>query len=154
MQDRRRVPRRDSRITLMVRIFVLLLAGVSDIAVHPSHAQEAEVITLGRVYYQQYCAGCHGATAKGDGPLASQLKVTPADLTQISKKNKGEFPQWRVFHVIDGREEVKGHGTREMPIWGPQFKIEIQEERAQTRAFRAAGRILVLVEYLRSLQAP
>jgi mono/diheme cytochrome c family protein len=133
--------------------FMLLLPVVSGLAVRPSLAQEEEVITQGRVYYQQYCAACHGPAAKGDGPLAPDLKVKPADLTQVSKKNGGEFPMWRLYRVIEGREEVKGHGTREMPIWGTQFKIEIQEENTETRTFRAAGRILVLVEYLRSIQA-
>jgi mono/diheme cytochrome c family protein len=138
----------------MVSFFVLLILVVSGTGVRLSLAQEEEVITQGRVYYQQYCAACHGPAAKGDGPLAPELKVTPADLTQISKKSGGEFPMWRVYRVIDGQEAVTGHGTREMPIWGPQFKIEIPEESAETRTFRAAGRILVLVEYLRSLQAP
>ena len=64
------------------------------------------------------------------------------------------FFQWRIYRVIKGQEEITGHGIREMPIWGTQFKIAIQEESAETRAFRAAGRILVQVEYLRSLQAP
>jgi hypothetical protein len=85
--------------------------------------------------------------------LAPDLKVKPADLTQVSQKAGGEFPMWRVLEVIEGRQEVKGHGTREMPIWGTEFKLEIHEENAQTRAFRVAGRILVLVEYLRSIQA-
>jgi mono/diheme cytochrome c family protein len=137
----------------MVTFFVLLMTMVSGLAVSPSLAQEEEVITQGRVYYQQYCAACHGQAAKGNGPLVPDLKVKPADLTQMSKKSGGEFPFWRVYRVIEGREEVKGHGTREMPIWGTQFKIEIQEENTETRAFRAAGRILVLVEYLRSIQA-
>ena len=137
----------------MVSFFVLLMTMVSGLAVSPSLAQEEEVITQGRVYYQRYCAACHGQAAKGNGPLAPDLKVKPADLTQMSKKSGGEFPFWRVYRVIEGREEVKGHGTREMPIWGTQFKIEIQEENTETRAFRVAGRILVLVEYLRSIQA-
>src|SRR5262245_8954931 len=111
MQGRRWVERRDARTILMGSAFLFLMAVTSSRAVRPSLAQEAEVIMQGRVYYQQYCAACHGPAAKGDGPLAAELKVTPADPTQICKKNGGEFPMWRVYRVIDGQEEVKGHGT-------------------------------------------
>jgi mono/diheme cytochrome c family protein len=83
------------------------------------------------VYYRQYCGVCHGPAAKGDGPFAPDLKVKPADLTQVNQKAGGEFPMWRVFEVIEGQQEVKGHGTREMPIWGTEFKMEIQEENPQ-----------------------
>ena len=153
LPDNRWATRRDARATLRVPAFVLLLAVVSGLPARPSLAQNQEVLALGRVYYRQYCSVCHGKDAKGDGPLAPDLKVKPADLTQVSQKAGGEFPMWRVFEVIEGREEVKGHGTREMPIWGTEFKLEIHEENPQTRAFRVAGRILVLVEYLRSIQA-
>jgi len=50
------------------------------------------------------------------------LTVRPMDLTQLSKKHQGQFPFWQVYRVIDGREEVKGHGTRDMPIWGEVFR--------------------------------
>lgn len=36
----------------------------------------------GREKYQQLCATCHGATGHGDGRLASQLSLAPADFTQ------------------------------------------------------------------------
>jgi hypothetical protein len=28
---------------------------------------------------------------------------------------------WQVYRVIDGRAEVEGHGTREIPIWERSF---------------------------------
>lgn len=84
-------------------------------------AQREEVVKAGRPTYEQYCAVCHGPAGKGDGGAATLLTVKPADLTQLSKKNNGVFPFWQVYRVIDGREEVKGHGTREMPIWGRSF---------------------------------
>jgi len=76
--------------------------------------------------------------------------VKPADLTQISKKNNGEYPFWKVYRTIDGREEVKSHGTRDMPIWGSDFRME-----AGTNALaesQVRGRILELVYYLQSIQ--
>jgi hypothetical protein len=72
-------------------------------------------------------------------------------LTQISKRNNGTFPFWKIYRVIDGREETKGHGDRDMPIWGAEFRSE-----AATNAMvqtQVRGRILELVYYLQSLQA-
>lgn len=60
-------------------------------------AQEKEVVAAGRLEYQQYCVTCHGATGKGDGPMASILTVKPADLTQLRKHHGGQFPFWHVY---------------------------------------------------------
>ena len=72
-----------------------------------SLAQEKEVTTAGKNVYNQNCAVCHGREGKGDGGAVSLLTVKPADLTQIAKKNGGAFPFWKVYRIIDGREEVK-----------------------------------------------
>jgi hypothetical protein len=54
--------------------------------------------------------------------MADYLKYVPADLTQISKKNDGQYPAERLARIIDGRKPLKGHGGPEMPIWGDAFK--------------------------------
>src|SRR6185503_21008192 len=72
--------------------------------------------------YQAYCAVCHGANAKGGGPMAPFLKTAPSDLTRISSRNGGMFPRTRVRRIIAGEDSLAGgHGTRQMPIWGPIF---------------------------------
>ena len=78
------------------------------------------------------------------------LTVRPTDLTQLSKKHNGQFPFWQVYRIIDGREEVKGHGTRDMPIWGEVFRQPEGDKRVDET--RAIGRILALVHYLQSIQ--
>jgi hypothetical protein len=55
------------------------------------------------------------------------LKSTPPDLTQLTKANGGVFPLERVYGAIDGRQQVKSHGTREMPIWGRDYQIRAGE---------------------------
>jgi mono/diheme cytochrome c family protein len=116
-----------------------------------SFAQEQEVTAAGRKVYEQNCAVCHGREGKSDGGAATLLTVKPADLTQISKKNDGEFPFWQVYGTIDGREEVKGHGTRDMPIWGAEFRLQAGSSAIAESQVR--GRILELVYYLQSIQA-
>ena len=99
----------------------------------------------GRVTFRLSCASCHGQTAKGDGPVAEYLKVPPANLTQLSARNEGEFPAERVHATIDGREAVRGHGSRDMPIWGQVFADSNGED-------EAALKIDELVAFLRTIQ--
>ena len=40
-------------------------------------------VTAGAAAYKKYCSFCHGATAKGDGPLAPKGTM-PADLTDAT----------------------------------------------------------------------
>jgi mono/diheme cytochrome c family protein len=113
-------------------------------------AQEEVVLTNGKREYQAYCATCHGAQGKGDGPMSTILAVVPADLTQLRKKNKGEFPFWRVYEIIDGRDIVRGHGARNMPVWGAYFLRE--EGDGYLDEDRVIGRVLGLAYYLQSIQ--
>jgi hypothetical protein len=118
--------------------------------------------TQGRTKYEAFCASCHGKDAKGNGLVASQLSIPPPDLTQLAKKNGGVFPQDTVMEKIDGRLEVKAHGSRDMPVWGRRFtplrsegfnpteSVPWTEGPASERDIRKD--ILVLVQYLHSLQ--
>ena len=115
-------------------------------------AQQEEIAAVGHREFRHSCAVCHGLGGKGEGVMATLnlLTVKPTDLTQLSKKNKGAFPFWQVYRIIDGREEVKGHGTRDMPIWGDVF---LQQEGGKPAdETRAIGRILAIVYYLQSIQ--
>ncbi len=38
----------------------------------------------GERLYREYCAGCHGARGRGNGPVATQLEPAPRDLAQPS----------------------------------------------------------------------
>jgi mono/diheme cytochrome c family protein len=101
----------------------------------------------GPALFKAYCAVCHGADAKGGGPMAKSLKASPADLTHITSRNGGSFPLARLRRVISGEEVVAGgHGSREMPVWGPIFS---QVDRDQD-----LGRVRVdnLARYLETLQ--
>lgn len=80
----------------------------------PAQAQVAEE---GRATFLSLCAGCHGATAMGNGPLANLMTVTPPDLTELAARNGGEFPLTRVVQRIDGTTEVQAHGGP-MPTFG------------------------------------
>jgi mono/diheme cytochrome c family protein len=105
-------------------------------------------IPAGSGLFSTYCTVCHGADARGTGPLASSLKKRPADLTALARANSGTFPSEMVAKVIDGREGVKGHGGGDMPVWGDAF------ERSQDAGPQAVKeRIDALVEYIAGIQA-
>ncbi len=97
---------------------ILIATGLSSTA----HSQDTD---QGKLQYQSGCAPCHGIDGKGGGPVSSQLKVPPADLTVLSKKNNGVFPFDSVYEIIDGRKAVAAHGTREMPIWGDRYSPDV-----------------------------
>lgn len=102
------------------RFHAVVFAGVCIGLVSAGEAG-AQARPNGAATFGNYCATCHGTSAKGDGPLASALKIRPADLTQIAKRNGGTFPATQVARIIDGRSAMKGHGGGDMPIWGDAF---------------------------------
>lgn len=113
--------------------------------------QEMEVIAGGELEYQSHCAVCHGVDARGDGPMSKYLTLKPTNLTQLSKRNGDKFPFWQIYRTIDGREEVRGHGLSQMPVWGPRFRTESGGNDPGAKS-QAAGRILSLVFYLQHIQ--
>ncbi|MBE2257677.1 MAG: cytochrome c [Candidatus Accumulibacter sp.] len=119
-------------------------------------AMAAEKGDIGKNEYQSNCILCHGADLKGGGAYLEFLKATPPDLTQLSKKNGGVFPFERVYGVIDGRQEVKPHGTRDMPIWGKDYQVKAAEYYFDINYDANAyvrGRIFALIDYLNRMQA-
>jgi hypothetical protein len=114
-------------------------------------AQNLEVIAGGELEYQNSCAICHGAEARGNGIMSKYLTVKPANLRRLTLTPGGNFPFWEVYRKIDGQFEIRGHGTRDMPIWGDRFRAQAggDNKSAQTQA---AGRILSLVFYLQHIQ--
>ena len=99
--------------------------------------------------YGYYCAGCHGRDGRGDGPVAGSLKTPMPDLSTIATRNGGGFPRDRVrAAVVNAERPVAAHGTGEMPVWGPIFRILDQSDA------RAQIRIDNVVSYLETLQRP
>ncbi len=101
----------------------------------------------GKEMFDTYCAVCHGAMGKGDGPAANAMKKAPANLTQLAAKNGGTFPADRVSQYITGAETLASHGSRDMPIWGTVFKALDRDSSVSILRTRN------LTEYVKSLQA-
>jgi hypothetical protein len=119
----------------------------------------AQTVDSGKTEFQSSCASCHGIDAKGNGPLGKDLKIQPTDLTVLSKNNGGVFPLDYVYKVIDGRKEISGHGSREMPVWGyrfgplPKFANDYILSPSLSPERIVEMRILAVIDYLNRIQA-
>jgi len=122
----------------------------------------AQDIDRGKAEYQSSCAACHGIDGKGEGPLSKELKTRPTDLTILAKKNNGVFPVNSMYRIIDGRDPIASHGTREMPIWGYRFvppqhlNLKLTDDYIYAPPGSAEAvvhsRILAVIDYLNRIQ--
>ena len=103
----------------------------------------------GAEMYTAYCAACHGATGKGNGPVAVAMKSSPANLTLLAAKNNGKFPSAEVYTAIKGDTGalVAAHGTADMPVWGTMFNSMSHSDPGEVHL-----RLANLVHYIESMQ--
>jgi len=137
-----------------VSLIVLLGCSTSTPSSPPPDpgAPNPMLVEVGGNAFATHCASCHGADGKGAGPVAASLRIPPADLTLIAARRGGVFPADDIAAWIDGRMSPPAHGTREMPVWGYRFAEGLPPGELSQELVR--GRILTVVEYLRSIQAP
>lgn len=116
-------------------------------------ASAADYVTMsGQELYVRFCASCHGATGRGDGPVAKSLKVEVPDLTLIARRAGGAYRRDRIERIIDGRHVIAAHGSRTMPVWGEDFS---RSELGSPDAERATRLIIArLADYVWLLQKP
>jgi mono/diheme cytochrome c family protein len=135
----------------LVATCLVCLAAVANFAQEKTKEVKKAPIRMtsaasGKEMFNSYCAACHGKDAKGDGPAASALKDTPADLTLLARKNGGKFPADHVAQ--DLRSGLSGaHGSTDMPVWGPLFRSVSDRSDAIVQM-----RISNLIHYLESIQ--
>jgi mono/diheme cytochrome c family protein len=136
-----------------------IAAAVALLAALPGTAQAEvdDLVRQGAWEYRDSCAVCHGEDGRGNTAMADLLTVAPTDLTRLAERSDGRFPIGRVIRVIDGRDEVPGHGSADMPVWGRTFRSEALAEGAggpfgPSPETVVAGRVLALAEYLRAIQ--
>jgi hypothetical protein len=119
---------------------------------------QVQAMSLGEFEYRNSCSQCHGETGKGDGPVAASLKDKPSDLTTLQRDNGGVFPVSKVYSIIEGSEDIRVHGPRDMPLWGDRYRVRFHDDeyesfsRQDTEEYVTA-RILAVIEYLSTIQA-
>jgi mono/diheme cytochrome c family protein len=127
----------------------VLVAALAAIPTQAQAKHDPDAAAKGAVVYVRYCVSCHGKDARGDGPLAADLRVAVPDMTTLAARSGGRFPEERVRRIIESGEVLRGHGTPDMPAWGDAFKkTEGTDARTPQEAIRS------LTHYLWSLQRP
>ena len=138
--------------TLFTRIATV--AGVAVLSLGwalSAHAEEDPAIAAGKARFMENCASCHGEDAKGYGDRSSKLADIPSNLTILSKSNGGKFPFKLVYDTIDGRQHIGAHGSRDMPVWGAEYRLGVPTAGGTAESV-VRGKILELIVYLESIQ--
>jgi mono/diheme cytochrome c family protein len=132
----------------MHRIMLAALAVLFSSSAYPADY----VAMSGKELYQRFCASCHGASGRGDGPVADSLKIETPDITLAARRAGGKFPRERIVRIIDGRHILGAHGSRTMPVWGEDLgRLEIGNPDAERAARTVIDR---LADYVAQLQRP
>lgn len=127
--------------------FRLAVVGRSQTQIKHVPAPQTDIAS-GVEMYSAYCAVCHGTDGRGNGPATPALKTAPTDLTLLSRRNGGKYPDFKVSNIIKGDGSIPAHGSREMPMWGNVFR-ELNRDEAKVTL-----RVHNLTEYIGSLQQP
>jgi mono/diheme cytochrome c family protein len=101
-------------------ISILTIAGAQENQIKKTQVKPTSPVS-GAQMFKEYCAVCHGPGGKGDGPVATALKVPPPDLTTLAQRHDGNFPDDYVSNVLKNGVKNPAHGSGEMPVWGPIF---------------------------------
>ena len=139
-------------LSWMFGLFLGATIGTTWLAAQTSQQPIPPILTkslVGRDLFQTYCAGCHGRDGRGDGPVATVLKVPPANLTTLAQRHGGKYPASLVEARLNGTfdpNESAAHGTTDMPIWGSIFR------QLDAKEITARVRVQNLVEYVKSIQ--
>ena len=100
----------------------------------------------GAQLYAQHCAACHGNDLKGGGSAPYPFR-TPPDLTTLTRRHGGNFPDVYVSRVLRSGVVLPAHGPAEMPVWGDEFTSN------RLSGGQVTSRIMALKSYIKSRQA-
>ena len=128
---------------------VLISLAVAGLVAGPRTSRAGESEDADRALFIKYCAACHGEDGKGGGVVRPALANPPPDLTRLARDAGGEFPLGRVIRAIDGRDQIRAHGSADMPVWGEVFAADSFNDRLDVRI-----KVRRLAEHVRRIQQP
>ena len=105
---------------------------VRYLASQPGNAPDASIpagtlpaaVPDGPVLYAKWCAACHGASGKGDGPNAARLPIRPA--AHSSREAMSARPDDSLFDTIASGGAVMNRSPRMPPFGGSLTTAEIR----------------------------
>jgi mono/diheme cytochrome c family protein len=96
-------------------VSILTIAGAQENQIKKTQVKPTSSVS-GAQMFKEYCAVCHGPSGKGNGPVATALKVPPPDLTTLVQRHDGKFPDDYVSNVLKNGVQNPAHGSGEMPV--------------------------------------
>ncbi len=127
--------------------FLLLVLATAAVA------QELKIVPLvrsdrtsGAQMYKDYCAVCHGAEGRSDGPAVAFLNAPPPELSTLAQRNNGQYPANRVSFLLRAGSGYQGHGQLGMPDWATLFHT--------SKGVEGYVRVYNLTNFVGSLQQP
>ncbi len=73
----------------------------------------SDMIQLGKRHFDNFCLVCHGASGKGDGPVAPKfVGIKPPSLLTEKVTN---YPDGRIFHIITLGQGLMGTYIHQLP---------------------------------------
>jgi hypothetical protein len=131
---------------LMKRAILILLLAVMGCA--------PDSPSTGRSVFVNSCASCHGAAGRGDGPLAAELEVKPADLTKIAARRDGLWPLVEVMSIIDGYHR-RTLPREKMPVFGDLAEGKLVPfDAGDGKLVPTPVTLIALANYLETIQNP
>ena len=132
--------------------FSLMMACLAAGVVAGCAPEEMPRASDGRALFMENCAVCHGADAKGNGPMARAMGTPPLDLTLIAARNGGVFPTVAVLSKVDGYTRAE-QDFPDIPEFGGLLEGDLLPLDTGDGVMTPTPRKLVaLLEYVESLQ--
>ena len=126
----------------LVGVFLLIQWGCNQ---GPREGTREAQALRGKATFEEQCISCHGMNEIA--PTRTDLEKKAPDLTRIMERRRAkDFPIVEIAQIIDGRQWVKSHGEREMPVWGEVYD-SLGMDKDEIR-----GRKGELIAYLMSVQ--
>ncbi|MDO5647286.1 c-type cytochrome [Paracoccus sp. (in: a-proteobacteria)] len=109
------------------------------------------IAATGAQDYADYCAACHGASGRGDGPAGRGMTPRPSDLTLIARNQGGVFPMTSVMGHIDGY--TMGRSASPMPEFAELLDgPSVMYDDGSGKRVPTPARLIALADYLRQIQ--
>ena len=132
------MPMRAGGVTILAVVWLLELGG-------PERATADPDATASRALYEQHCAGCHAGPTQRDPRLSHSPGCRPPDLTHLTAAYGSPLPRAHLLHhVLDARRRGGARICGDRDVWWG--------ERGHDVALRRRGTVLVVLDYLETLQ--
>ena len=138
-----------NKLVLAAAIVGCVLFGVNAVS---AASNDLMPNSKAKADYVNYCASCHGVGGERNGPIASELKTKPTNLTVLAKNNGGKFPFLKLRKIVDGSYStgtLHAHSSNEMPIWGDAFRRESLDDNSY---IATQARIMNILDYISMIQ--